>query len=141
MLFVWFAVEKGLKMSGLIKCFNTRCRDFSRDRCNNCARPLQLIQECAEGVVRREGAESSRLKAESVDRKALSQEKRDKLWYIREFRSNECTCGNTKRPGSAFCYGCFMKLPYTYRMATYQRMGEGYEDAYENAVQWLREQS
>jgi hypothetical protein len=130
-------------MSGLIKCFNTRCRDFSRDKCNNCARPLQLIQECSEGVVRREhsaegmgqgkGAESSRLKAER-------QEKRDKLWYIREFRSNECTCGNTKRPGSAFCSTCFMKLPCTYRMATYQRMGEGYEEAYENAVQWLREQ-
>lgn len=126
-------------MSGLIKCFNTRCRDFDRGQCNNCSRPLQLIQECADGDVRREGAESSRLKAESINKKAISQAQKDKLWYIREFRGNECTCGKTKRPGSAFCYTCFMKLPYTYRMATYQRMGEGYEEAYENAVQWLRE--
>jgi hypothetical protein len=73
-----------------------------------------------------------------TEKAAMSQEKRDKLWYIREFKSNECTCGNTKRPGSAFCSTCFMKLPYTYRMATYQRMGEGYEEAYEDAVQWLR---
>jgi hypothetical protein len=127
-------------MSGLIKCFNTRCRDFSRDRCNNCARPLQLIQECAEGdESSRLKAESSKVREESSKLKAERQAQKDKLWYIREFRGNECTCGKTKKPGSAFCYTCFSKLPYTYRMATYQRMGEGYEEAYEDAVQWLRE--
>jgi hypothetical protein len=108
---------------------------------------LTLIQECAEGVVRVERGQGSEVRGQREDKRAESsklkaerQEKKDKLWYIREFRSNECTCGNTKRPGSAFCYTCFMKLPYTYRMATYQRMGEGYEEAYENAVEWLRKE-
>lgn len=115
---------------------------------DNCARPLTRITECPEGNVRREGAENSRLKAEGEEKrsessklKAERQAQKDKLWYIREFKSNECVCGKTKKPGSAFCYSCFMKLPYTYRMATYQRMGDGYEEAYENSVEWLRERS
>lgn len=125
-------------MSGLIKCFNTECRDFSRSRVDNCSRPLTRIMECPEGIVRREGAESSMLKAQSKDKRAMTQEQRDRIWYIKEFKGNECTCGQTKRSRSSFCYACFKSLPRTYQMALYQKMGDGYEEAYEDAVEWLK---
>ena len=68
----------------------------------------------------------------------MSQVERDRIWYIKEFKSNECVCGGTKRPGSSFCYTCFKALPSTYQHALYQKMGDGYEEAYEDAVAWLK---
>lgn len=120
-------------MSGLIKCFNTSCRDFSRSRVNNCSRPLTLIRECPEGIVRVEGGGGQ-------GKRAMSQEQRDRIWYIKEFKGNECACGKTKRERTAFCLSCFKLLPQTYKTALYQDIGAGYEEAYEDAIQWLREQ-
>ena len=71
------------------------------------------------------------------DKRAMTQVERDRIWYIKEFKSNECTCGKTKRPGSSFCYTCFKALPSTYQHALYLKMGDGYEEAYEDAVEWL----
>ncbi len=71
---------------------------------------------------------------------SMTQEQKDRIWYIKEFKGNECVCGGTKRPGSALCYGCFKLLPSSYQGALYLKIGDGYEEAYEDAIQWLREQ-
>jgi hypothetical protein len=122
-------------MSGLIKCFNTGCRDFSRSEVNNCSRPLTRILECPEGVVRTDRGQRSEDRGQG--KKAMSQVERDRIWYIKEFKSNECVCGGTKRPGSSFCYTCFKSLPSSYQGALYLKIGQGYEEAYENAMEWL----
>jgi hypothetical protein len=70
----------------------------------------------------------------------MTQEQKDRIWYIKEYKGNECACGKTKRERTAFCYPCFQQLPRTYQMALYQDIGAGYEEAYEDAIQWLREQ-
>lgn len=72
-------------------------------------------------------------------KRIMTQEQRDRIWYIKEFKSNECACGETKRPRSSFCHACFKALPSTYQHALYQKMGDGYEEAYENAIQWLKD--
>ena len=84
--------------------------------------------------------EGQRSEARGQGKRAMSQEQRDRLWYIREFKGNECACGKTKRERTAFCFPCFKQLPRTYQMALYQDIGDGYEEAYEDAVEWLRGQ-
>ena len=61
----------------------------------------------------------------------------DRLFYIKELRSEECFCGRWKQSGYSFCYGCYRELPRDMQAALYRRMGEGYELAYEEAVRWL----
>lgn len=54
-------------------------------------------------------------------------------------KSNQCVCGNGKHFHNAFCRDCFYKLPTTIRRALYYRLGCGFEEAYELAVEALKE--
>lgn len=46
-------------------------------------------------------------------------------------------CGNPKEPQKTFCKKCYYKLPPRMRSALYQRFGEGYEAAYDEASAFL----
>ena len=61
----------------------------------------------------------------------------DWKFYIDELNSEECICGKEKVPGNSFCYTCYKSLPLRMREALYQRLGCGYEAAYDKAVEWL----
>jgi hypothetical protein len=60
-------------------------------------------------------------------------------FYLNQLKSNECFCGGTKKPKMSFCYPCYKSLPNEMQRALYQRLGDGYEDAYEEACQFLME--
>jgi hypothetical protein len=62
---------------------------------------------------------------------------KDWEFYFKELRSQECQCGKTKGSGKSFCYGCWRRLPDDIQKRLYQRIGQGYEDAYEDAVKHL----
>jgi hypothetical protein len=61
-------------------------------------------------------------------------------FYVDEFKSNQCYCGNKKRPNTAFCYSCYSSLPQEMQEALYKRLGFGYEEAYHKAIQFLESQ-
>jgi len=62
---------------------------------------------------------------------------KDQLWYLKELRSNECYCGKSKEIGRSFCYPCYKKLPKHMKNALYNRIGYGYEEAYDDAVNFF----
>ncbi len=61
----------------------------------------------------------------------------DRRFYLDELASDECFCGRGKQSGRSFCYGCYKSLPPEMQKALWQRMGDGYEGAYDEAVAWL----
>jgi len=63
----------------------------------------------------------------------------DRMFYVDVLDSNGCACGDTKKPGKAFCRRCYKELPYRMQEALYNRIGQGFEEAYEAAVKWLQE--
>ncbi len=65
------------------------------------------------------------------------QKEKDLKFYIIELNSEECICGRDKVPGNSFCYTCYKSLPGDMQRALYQRMGGGYEAAYDEAVLML----
>lgn len=54
-----------------------------------------------------------------------------------EFNGNKCRCGSEKRAYVTFCGKCFYALPHNIRIMLRRKLGEGYEEAYESAVQFL----
>lgn len=115
----------------IIKCVNTECRDFTRAEVNNCSRPLTRILECPEAIVRKE-------KPRAYERPdSRDPAERDRAWYAKEIRSNECACGDPKKPGHVFCFKCFKSLPPEMQADLYLQMGDGYEEAREEAGRYL----
>ena len=57
------------------------------------------------------------------------------LFY--EFNSNQCYCGNKKKPKTTFCYPCYSLLPKDMQWALFKKLGDGYEEAYDQAVKYL----
>lgn len=62
---------------------------------------------------------------------------RDRKFYLNAFLSNECQCGRTKTKGYSFCFRCYKDLPDDMQKALYQKMGSGYESAYDEACEFL----
>ena len=62
---------------------------------------------------------------------------RNKDFYFEELMSDGCACGRPKKSKYSFCYGCYMSLPGDMRRDLYQKIGDGYEEAYEAAIKWL----
>lgn len=54
-----------------------------------------------------------------------------------ELLGTQCRCGATKAKRTSFCRKCFYTLPRERRDALYQRVGQGYEQAYEAACEYL----
>ena len=67
------------------------------------------------------------------------QKERDTKWYLKEFKSNECACGRSKKPRFSFCYQCYIELPDDMQKALYRKFMNGYEEAYDDAFGWLKE--
>jgi len=65
----------------------------------------------------------------------------DTKFYLQELNSEECACGSWKKPRYAFCWVCYHKLPDYMQKELYQRLGDGYEEAYDEAARWLEEDS
>ena len=104
-------------MTGLIKCFNNECHYHDLDEPDHCSKPLTKIQKCFMAIVRKDG--------------------KAKSWYYHELISNQCACGEPKKPRQSFCYKDYISLPNEIQRALYKP--RGYEEAYEEAHKWLEE--
>lgn len=67
----------------------------------------------------------------------IEQKANDWRFYIDMLRSNECLCGRYKKQKLVFCYRCYKKLPVAMQRALYNRLGDGFEEAFEEAVKYL----
>lgn len=56
---------------------------------------------------------------------------------IEVLRNNQCRCGNGKPFKTAFCNQCYRALPSAIQNALYQKIGCGFEQAYELAERTL----
>ena len=63
----------------------------------------------------------------------------DFKFYLQELNGEECACGAWKRKRYSFCYACYHALPKDIKDDLWQRMSEGYEEAYDDAVSWLKD--
>ena len=63
----------------------------------------------------------------------------DFKFYLSELNGEECVCGSWKKSRMSFCYICYRKLPPDMQKDLWQHMGQGYEEAYDEAVRWLKE--
>ena len=59
------------------------------------------------------------------------------LFYVDGLRSRRCVCGRNKLRGGSFCFRCYTRLSKVHRNALYARLGQGYEAAYDAAVEVL----
>ena len=64
---------------------------------------------------------------------------KDRRFFIESLKSEECQCERPKKRGFAFCYGCYQRLPQGMRRALYRPVGEGFEQAYEDACRYLND--
>lgn len=103
---------------GPIKCFNAQCRHYDIDEPDHCSKPLHAIKKCIDAVIERESG-------------------RSKGFYVTVLISNECACGRAKKKGQSFCYRCYSALSAELKRRLYDRIGYGYEAAYEAAVQYI----
>lgn len=56
---------------------------------------------------------------------------------IAELKGTVCACGARKASRQTFCRAQYFRLPAGMRQALYDPMGEGYEEAYQNACKFL----
>jgi hypothetical protein len=64
----------------------------------------------------------------------------DFKFYHDELNGEECACGAWKRSMFAFCYTCHRSLPEDMKRELWKRIGDGYEEAYNEAISWLKEE-
>lgn len=53
---------------------------------------------------------------------------------IAELKGTVCRCGKAKRSMQTFCQRCYFSLPKELQRRLYDRIGEGYEQAYQDAA-------
>jgi hypothetical protein len=57
---------------------------------------------------------------------------------LREFESTTCAiCRKAKKARQSFCVRCYFNLPAEMKTDLYKRFGQGYEDAYHSAKDYL----
>jgi hypothetical protein len=67
----------------------------------------------------------------------ISESPRAQAW--REFASEVCpACASPKRKANGFCSKCYYSLPEDMKKALWRRFGSGYEEAHEDARDWLQ---
>lgn len=67
---------------------------------------------------------------------ALTESGDRRIW--REYMGLECAvCEKKKSKAQSFCSSCYYKLPEGMRKSLYRRFGDGYEEAYEEAIDEL----
>lgn len=70
----------------------------------------------------------------STDRESPWEKRRR---YLEMLTSTTCQCGASKTPRHSFCKSCFEKLPDRLRLSLYDRIGSGYESAFEESCKTL----
>ncbi len=65
---------------------------------------------------------------------------KDIQFYINELKSEECFCERQKKPKRSFCFRCYKALPANIKKGLWSRIGDGYEDAYDEAMNFLSEE-
>ena len=61
---------------------------------------------------------------------------------LQTFLLTKCeACGDLKRKRTAFCMGCYGRLPKELRDGLWKRFGSGFEQAYTAALDWLKRDS
>lgn len=69
----------------------------------------------------------------------ISESPRQQAW--REFAGEKCPgCDGPKRKANGFCTKCYYKLPEDMKKALWRRFGSGYEEAHEDARDWLQQE-
>ena len=104
----------------LLKCYNHKCPDYTRAKPDNCGHPFKQIREC----------DNAKLSPPRTPAQSIS-------YYHALIRSDTCHCENEKKEGYSFCYSCYKALPRDMQKDLFQTMGDGYEEAYEAAVNYL----
>lgn len=62
----------------------------------------------------------------------------EKLIYYAEYlKGRSCQCGEQKITGRALCTFCDRKIPVWIKQGLYKDLGEGFEQAFEDACRWL----
>ena len=56
---------------------------------------------------------------------------------VSELKGVTCRCGSMKARSQTFCRKCYFRLPHIFRNALYRKVGEGYEEACDQAVEHL----
>ena len=60
---------------------------------------------------------------------------------LRELGGTTCAaCDRPKNEKQSFCHRCYFRLPSVMRSKLYRRFGSGYEEAYDDAKDWLRQE-
>lgn len=65
--------------------------------------------------------------------------KNDTKFYLEELKSDECRCGAWKRERNTFCYVCYKSLPGDIQKGLYKPIGDGYEEAREEAEKFFQD--
>lgn len=111
-------VDGGYEMpEGIISCYNDKCEHFDPEMSDNCGRTIKRIQSCLRAIIKKGG--------------------KAKNFYYDQLQGNECACDGPKRRGYSFCFTCYKHLPKDMQSDLYQKIGQGYEEAYDEAVKWL----
>jgi hypothetical protein len=63
----------------------------------------------------------------------------DVKFYIQELAGEECACGRSKKSRYSFCFTCYQLLPSDMQKDLWFYIGDGYEEAYDTAITWLKE--
>lgn len=60
---------------------------------------------------------------------------------VNELAGTRCRCGRNKRPKQSFCSLCYFALPKWLQSDLYRTIGNGYEQAYQQAAAFVDERS
>jgi hypothetical protein len=59
-------------------------------------------------------------------------------YYLKILAGNECPyCDGPKQRGYAFCYDCYFSLPKDLKNGLYRKIGQGFEEAVDEALGWM----
>lgn len=61
----------------------------------------------------------------------------DTLELVQELEGTACRCGSKKASMQTFCKKDYYRLSLKQRQALYNRLGDGYEEAYADAIKTL----
>lgn len=56
---------------------------------------------------------------------------------LMELNGEKCRCRRRKKSGYSLCGICYAKLPQDVKTALWRKIGHGYEEAYQKAVEAL----
>jgi hypothetical protein len=56
---------------------------------------------------------------------------------LQDFLGELCGCGKPKRTRQSFCRECYLRLPFELKQRLNRKFGEGYEEAFADAREYL----